>query len=93
MSTSKKPLKPADFPVTTEGNKIKKQDGQPIAKTRMRISPPTSPSASTTTKPGAKRISGRPDRLSCRAGYLADKVQQRQVIRAACDCDPSRLST
>ena len=33
MSTSKKPLKPDDFPVSTEGKKIKKQDGTPIADT------------------------------------------------------------
>jgi len=33
MSTSKKPLNPADFPVTAEGKKIKKQDGKPIANT------------------------------------------------------------
>ena len=33
MSTSKKPLKPDDFPVTAEGQKIKKQNGQPIANT------------------------------------------------------------
>jgi hypothetical protein len=33
MSTSKKPLKPADFPVTAEGKKIIKQDGKPIANT------------------------------------------------------------
>jgi hypothetical protein len=33
MSTSKKPLDPNDFPVTTEGQKIKKQDGTPIAHT------------------------------------------------------------
>jgi hypothetical protein len=33
MSTSKKPLKPYDFPVSAEGNKIKKQDGTPIADT------------------------------------------------------------
>jgi hypothetical protein len=33
MSTSKKPLKPDDFPVTAEGQKIKKQDGKPIANT------------------------------------------------------------
>jgi len=32
MSTSKKPLKPDDFPVTVEGQKIKKQDGKPIAR-------------------------------------------------------------
>jgi hypothetical protein len=31
MSTSKKPLKPDDFPVSAEGKKIKKQDGTPIA--------------------------------------------------------------
>jgi hypothetical protein len=33
MSTSKKPLKPDDFPVIAEGQKIKKQDGEPIADT------------------------------------------------------------
>jgi hypothetical protein len=33
MSTSQKPLKPDDFPVTAEGQKIKKQDGKPIANT------------------------------------------------------------
>ena len=33
MSTSKKPLKPDDFPVNVEGKKIKKQDGTPIANT------------------------------------------------------------
>jgi hypothetical protein len=33
MSTSKKPLKPDDFPVSAEGKKIKKQDGTPIANT------------------------------------------------------------
>jgi len=31
MSTSKKPLRPDDFPVNAEGQKIKKQDGTPIA--------------------------------------------------------------
>ena len=30
-SSSKKPLKPEDFPVDAEGRKIKKQDGTPIA--------------------------------------------------------------
>ena len=33
MSTSKKPLKPDDFPVSTEGKKIKKQDDTTIADT------------------------------------------------------------
>ena len=33
MSTSKKPLKPDDFPVNAEGKKIKKRDGTPIANT------------------------------------------------------------
>ena len=33
MSTSKKPLRPDDFPVNAEGQKIKKQDGTPIANT------------------------------------------------------------
>lgn len=31
MSAAKKPLKPGDFPVHTEGEKVKKQDGGPIA--------------------------------------------------------------
>jgi hypothetical protein len=30
-SNSKKPLRPEDFPVDVEGQKIKKQDGTPIA--------------------------------------------------------------
>jgi hypothetical protein len=33
MSTSKKPLKPDDFPVHAEGEKIKKRDGTPVAQT------------------------------------------------------------
>jgi hypothetical protein len=33
MSASKRPLKPTDFPVHEDGNKIKKQDGEPIAQT------------------------------------------------------------
>ena len=33
MSIAKKPLQPNDFPVNTEGKKIKKQDGTPIANT------------------------------------------------------------
>ncbi|OSI78438.1 hypothetical protein BSZ21_02310 [Bradyrhizobium canariense] len=33
MSASKKPLAPDDFPVTTDRQKIKKQDGEPIATT------------------------------------------------------------
>jgi hypothetical protein len=33
MLTSKKPLKPDDFPVHAEDKKIKKQDGAPIATT------------------------------------------------------------
>lgn len=31
MSVAKKPLKPEDFPVHSEGEKLKKQDGGPIA--------------------------------------------------------------
>ena len=31
MSASKKPLKPGDFPVQVEGDKIKKEDGTPVA--------------------------------------------------------------
>ena len=33
MSTSSKPLKPDDFPLHVEGDKIKKQDGKTVAKT------------------------------------------------------------
>ena len=33
MSTSKKRLAPDDFPVTAEGQKIKNQNGEPIATT------------------------------------------------------------
>jgi hypothetical protein len=33
MPEDEKPLKPEDFPVNSEGNKIKKQDGTPIAET------------------------------------------------------------
>jgi hypothetical protein len=33
MSASNKPLKPDELPVAAEGQKIKKQDGQPIANT------------------------------------------------------------
>jgi hypothetical protein len=33
MSTSSKPLKPDDFPLHVEGDKIKKQDGKPVART------------------------------------------------------------
>ena len=35
MSKAQKPLKPDDFPVNAEGNKIKKQDGTPIANTDL----------------------------------------------------------
>jgi hypothetical protein len=34
MSTSKKPLKPDEFPVHAEGKKIKKQDGASIESTQ-----------------------------------------------------------
>jgi hypothetical protein len=33
MSNPKKPLSPHDFPVTAEEQKVKKQDGTPIANT------------------------------------------------------------
>ena len=36
-----------------------------------------------TTKPGAKRISGRPDRLSLVVEQRTDKLQQRLVLWAA----------
>ena len=32
MLASKRPLSPHDFPVQVEGDKIKKQDGTPVAK-------------------------------------------------------------
>lgn len=34
MSVSKRPLKPDDFPVRAEGDKVKKQDGSPVAQTQ-----------------------------------------------------------
>jgi hypothetical protein len=33
MSPSKKPLEPDDFPVQADGDKVKRQDGTPIAET------------------------------------------------------------
>jgi hypothetical protein len=33
MSTPSKPLEPNDFPLHVEGNKIKNQDGKPVART------------------------------------------------------------
>jgi hypothetical protein len=33
MSTPSKPLKPNDFPLHVEGNKIKNQDGKPVGST------------------------------------------------------------
>jgi hypothetical protein len=33
MSSSRKPLKPDDFPLHAEGDKIKKRDGEPVANT------------------------------------------------------------
>jgi hypothetical protein len=33
MSIDKRPLKPADFPVSADDKRIKKQDGTPIANT------------------------------------------------------------
>jgi hypothetical protein len=35
MSTSRKPLKPDDFPVSAEGPKIKKQDGRRTRRTHL----------------------------------------------------------
>jgi hypothetical protein len=61
MSTSKKPLKPDDFPVNAEGQKIKKQDGTPIANTE---DPAVAADvAERLNDDGAKKTSGRPDRL------------------------------
>ena len=34
MKTLKRPLKPHDFPVYSEGDQVKKQDGEPIAKAK-----------------------------------------------------------
>jgi len=33
MPKDKKPLEPNDFPVNADGNKIKKEDGTPVANT------------------------------------------------------------
>jgi hypothetical protein len=33
MAAPSKPLKPEDFPLHVEGDKIKKQDGKPVAST------------------------------------------------------------
>jgi hypothetical protein len=81
MSTSKKPLKPADFPVTAEGKKIKKQDGQPVANTEDPDLAADVAERLNDDEAGAKRTSGQPDRLIVEQG--ADKVQQRYVFRAA----------
>jgi len=58
MPNEDKPLKPDDFPVNAEGKIIRKQDGAPIAETKDAAA---SPNVLTRTKPGAKKISGRPD--------------------------------
>ena len=63
MSIAKKPLKPADFPVTAEGQKIKSRTASRSQTRRMQISLPTWPSALTTMKLGAKKISCQPNRL------------------------------
>ena len=34
MSASSKPLKPDDFPLRVEGDKIKKQDGKDVVRTK-----------------------------------------------------------
>jgi hypothetical protein len=83
MSTSKKPLKPDDFPVTAEGRKIKSRTASPSPILRIQISLLTWPSALMTTKPGAKRISGQPDRRSLAVEQRTDKLQQGLVLWAA----------
>ena len=63
MSTSKKPLKPDDFPVNADGKKSKSRTAHRSQTPTIQLSLPTWPSALTTTKPGAKKISGQPDSL------------------------------
>jgi hypothetical protein len=60
-SNSKTPLKPEDFPADAEDQKIKKQDGTPIADAESPAVATESQSALTTTKPGAKKTSGQPE--------------------------------
>jgi hypothetical protein len=83
MSTSKKPLKPDDFPVTAEGRKIKSRAVSPSPILRIQISLLMWPSALMTTKPGAKRISGQLNRLSLAVEQYTDKLQQRLALWAA----------
>ena len=61
MSTSKKPLKPSDFPVIAEGPKSRSRTASLSPILKIQTSLPTWPSALTTTKPGAKKTSGQPD--------------------------------
>jgi hypothetical protein len=58
MPNAKKPLEPDDFPVNAEEKRSKSTMGHLSLTPTIRLSRPTSPSALTTTKLGAKKISG-----------------------------------
>ena len=81
MSTSKKPLEPDDFPVTAEGQKIKKQEASPSPLRRTMKPLPTWPSASTTTKRAVRKTSGRPERLLSALQQSVDQLQQLRALR------------
>jgi hypothetical protein len=70
-------------PVTTEGRKIKKQDGKPVADTEDPDLATEWPSVLMRMKPGAKKISGQPDRRSLVVDQRTDKLQQRLVLWSA----------
>ena len=82
MPNAKKPLEPDDFPVNAEEKKIKKHDGHLSLTPTIRLSRPTSPSALTTTKLGAKKISGQ---LSIKRFVSLRSSVPRYRIRRRCD--------
>lgn len=61
QATQTRRLPPEDFPVNSEGKKIKKHDGTPIAETTDPAPLPMSLTASTSMKRGVKKTSGRLD--------------------------------
>jgi hypothetical protein len=61
MSNHDQPLKPTDFPLHVEGEKIRKQDGKRVAP-MTRHWPPMWPIASTRMKTGESKINGQPNR-------------------------------
>jgi len=58
--TAKYPLKPDDFPVHEDGDKVE-QDGEPIADAKDQQLQPILPTDGTRTKHGAKRTIGPPE--------------------------------